>query len=124
MEIIERIFNAMENKNIKMADLSRELNIGRSVVTNWKMRGTNPPIDKIIQICQFIDEDVIYILTGEKSINIEKLTPEEQNIIEMYNQLTEKNKGKTEMFIEQKIEEQQTEFKSKDSQSYTSLKSS
>ncbi len=112
MTIIERIFNAMESKNIKMADLSRHLNVYSSVVSNWKTRNTNPPAELIIQICELIDEDVMYILTGEKEIKTEKLTKEEQNIIELYNQLTEKNKGKAEMFMEQKIEQQNEDIKS------------
>lgn len=124
MEIIERIFKAMENKNIKMADLSRELDISRSVVTSWKTRKNNPPSEYIARICNFIGEDIVYILTGQKEANVFKLTQEQQYIVEMYNQLNEKNKGKAEMFLEQKIEEQQKENNSKDSAHFTNLKSS
>lgn len=112
MSIIERIISVMEKKNLKMADLSRYLNVYSSVVSNWKTRNTNPPAEYLIQICEFVDEDITYILTGEKTINIQKLTEEEQKIIEMYNKLTDKNKGKAEMFIEQRLEEQENDLKS------------
>lgn len=118
-----RLRDSLKNAGYSITRATEELGLSKNAITNY-MRGRIPTGEILYKLSQLCGVSMEFLLTGKEIINLADLSVEEQKILEMYNQLTEKNKGKTEMFIEQKIEEQHTEFKSKDSQSYTSLKSS
>lgn len=64
--IIKRILSLLDEKSLKMADLCRYLDINTSTMTNWKNRGTDPPAKYIIPICEFLNEDCEFILTGNR----------------------------------------------------------
>lgn len=81
MTINERMFSVMEQRNVKMADLARVLDINKTVVSAWKKRGTNPPIEFTVQICELLDISIEYYITGKKKVD---LTLEEQQILESY----------------------------------------
>ncbi len=83
MTICERMFGIIEQKQLKTIELARKLNIKQSVITNWKKRNTNPPAEYIIVICEFLGIDVKELITG---IPDDKLTREEQELLEAYQQ--------------------------------------
>lgn len=69
MTILNRMIQLMENKKIKWADVARHLGVSRSVVGNWKMRGTNPPTEYIVPICELLNVSVEFLLTGTEKEN-------------------------------------------------------
>lgn len=71
--ITQRMFALLESKAIKAADLCRYLGINTSTMTNWKNRGTDPPAKYIIPICEFLDVDCEFLLTGKHTT---KKTPQ------------------------------------------------
>ena len=54
MTINERMFKIMEEKYIKPTNLANTLEISKSVVSTWKSRGTNPPIEYVERICELL----------------------------------------------------------------------
>ncbi len=108
MEIIERLFLIMEEKNIKASELAKHLNINQSVVSTWKSRLKNPPSEMIIPICELIDIEPYYLLTGN---NIENKSNNE--LEELYNQLNDEYKAVAKYKIKELIKEQELEYKSK-----------
>jgi len=87
MNINEKIFRTIEEKNLKQADLARILNVRTSVITTWKTRKTNPPIEYAAQICEFLDI-TIYELLGIKAENeieniYKKLSKEDKQIVDI-----------------------------------------
>lgn len=54
MSVNSVLFNTLKTKGLKQSDLAKELNIQQSVVATWKQRGTNPPAEYIVQICDFL----------------------------------------------------------------------
>lgn len=68
MTVNEKIFEVMERKNIKNADLAKYLNVKNNVITNWHNRGTEPPIKYIVPICELLDI-TIYELLGIENDN-------------------------------------------------------
>lgn len=86
MDINKRIFEQMEQKNIRMTDLARHLNINKTVVSSWKNRGTNPPAEYIVQICELLNISIEYLLMGAEN---KKYNQEEQNLIEAYRKAPE-----------------------------------
>lgn len=67
MDINKRLFELLDNKNLKNIDLANYLNINSSVVSTWKKRGTNPPSEYIPRICDFLGVTTSYLLTGEEN---------------------------------------------------------
>ena len=80
MTVNERMFELMLRKNIKMVDLAKYLSVNKTVISAWKNRGTNPPIEYVVQICELLEVSIEYLITGKEK----NLTLEEQNILDAY----------------------------------------
>lgn len=85
MKIIEIIFEKMNEKGIKQQELADKLGIRKSVVSSWKTRNTNPPLEYIVQICELIEISPNELL-GYSNNTIEeiykKLTKEDREIVD------------------------------------------
>lgn len=68
MTINEKIFTEIKEKSLKKADLARLLQVNTSVIATWKKRGTNPPAEYLVRICEFLNIS-IYELLGIKNEN-------------------------------------------------------
>lgn len=76
MNISEKIFNIMEEKHLKQADLARKLNLKTGAVANWKVRGTTPPMEYAANICDFLGISLYELLDIENC--------EEKKLIDAY----------------------------------------
>lgn len=85
MTICERIFKIIDEKHLKTADLARALDIKQSVLSNWKKRNTNPPIEYVLVICEFLDVSVEYLIDG---IDENNSTKEEKKLLNAYHSAT------------------------------------
>jgi transcriptional regulator with XRE-family HTH domain len=83
MTINERLFELMEQKNIKYTTLANKLNINKTVVSNWKGRGNNPPIEYTVPICELLGISIEYFITGTETIS-HNLSEEESEILKLY----------------------------------------
>lgn len=81
MTISERIFQTIEEKRLKTAELAKKLEISQSVITNWKKRKTTPPMEYTLVICEFLGVSIEYLITGKES---NSLTQDEQQLLEAY----------------------------------------
>lgn len=78
----------MKEKKLKAVDLAEVLGIRHSVISTWKARNTNPPVEYIGRICDFLDVDVYDLL------DIEPREPREQNeIAEIYDRLSAEDRA-------------------------------
>lgn len=66
MKPINKIIEIMERKTLKYSDLAAYLGVSKSVVSAWKQRETNPPIEYLVQICRFLDITIYELLDVEK----------------------------------------------------------
>lgn len=98
MTINERMFKLMEEKHIKPINLANTLEISKSVVSTWKSRGTNPPIEYVERICELLEVNIEYFITGKEENDA--YTEAEKNMIKNYRKLSEKNKGMAEGYIQ------------------------
>lgn len=62
--ITKRILSILDEKSIRMSDLCKYLGINTSTMTNWKNRNTDPPAKYIIPICEFLNVDCEFLLSG------------------------------------------------------------
>lgn len=81
MTVCERMFEIIDKKSLKTADLAKKLEIKQSVISNWRKRNTNPPIEYILVICEFLEISVEKLITGEDRTNI---SLEEHKLLEAY----------------------------------------
>jgi len=108
MDYIERLLNFCETNDIKGAEIAGILGLAKTPLTDWKNRKSNPTVKQLIILCEYYALSFDWLIKGvEKTIS-----SDEDNILNLYKKLNERNKGKVELFIEQKIEEQQNEIKS------------
>ena len=68
MTINEKIFTEIREKSLKKADLARLLQVNTSVIATWEKRGTNPPAEYLVRICEFLNI-TIYVLLGVENEN-------------------------------------------------------
>lgn len=104
MQIIERIYKILNEKNLKAKDLAVFLGINQSVLSTWKKRCKNPPSEYIIQICEFLSVSPEFLLTGMDDQTFHKedtsdhkkieynLNSEEKEIITQWRKLSYEDK--------------------------------
>lgn len=71
MTINEKIFLIMEQKHLKQADLAKILNLKTGAITNWKVRGTTPPMEYAATICEFLGITLYELLWIENTNKIQ-----------------------------------------------------
>ena len=81
MTICERIFELINKKSLKTADLAKKLDIQQSVLSNWKKRNTNPPMEYAPVICEFLGITIEELITGKSE---DAMTLEEKQLLEAY----------------------------------------
>ncbi len=104
MKIGERIINILKDKNLTQKGLADHVGIRQSTISDWKGKGTNPSSEYILKISEYLNESPYFILTGKNDIS--KFTDEEINLLNKYNLLTDKNKGRVENFVDERLIEQ------------------
>jgi len=105
MDILNRMLEIMKEKNIKNADLAEFLGINRSVVSTWKSRSTNPPIEYTVRICELLDISFEFYLTGKN--NTFELTDDEKKLINNYRQCTPERKSNIQIMTKDAAEASQ-----------------
>ena len=94
MSIINRIVDLLKKNGASQADICNYIGIKYNVFTTWKTRETDPPAKYLVQICEFLNISLEYLLTGEeKSSPTVKMTADERELLEIYNNLSPKSQG-------------------------------
>lgn len=86
MTITQRMFEEMNRKGLKAADLARFLDVNKTVISAWKKRDNAPSSEYLVQICEFLKISPSYLLTGAEDPN-SGLTDTEQELIQMFRKL-------------------------------------
>lgn len=95
MNISQRIFEIMALKHYKQKDLAEAAGISTSAISDWKKKGTNPAVENISAIADFLNVDISYLISGkEKKASSIELSTEEHELLDNFNKLSEKSKGK------------------------------
>ncbi len=92
------------NKTTPTAFVLNVLNMGSSNVTRWK-NGTLPNSEIILKISDYFKVTTDFVLKGVES-NTYIFTEEQIDLINKYELLTDKNKGKVDQFILERLKEQ------------------
>lgn len=96
MTICERMFRIIDERGIKDVELSRYLKKTNSTISNWRVRGSNPPSELIIPICEFLGISIHYLLTGEEAPD---LPEEEQELLKAFRSANETTQDNIRMIL-------------------------
>lgn len=109
MQHYHRIRDLREDSDLTQEQLCRRLYMHKTTYTNYEQGKHTVPLDFAVTIADFYDVSIDYI-AGRTNFPKGKANPQfnddEIDLIEKFSTLTERNKGKLELFMEQLIEQQ------------------
>lgn len=92
MEIIERIYQTLSEKDKKAYELCEKLNIRTSTMSTWKARTNDPPAKYMKTIADFLGVSLDYLMTGQEAPVRKTTTPEEDELLALFRSLPEPKK--------------------------------
>ena len=100
MEIYERLFITMDDKNIMQKEILENIEgTTKSSVSSWKTRHIDPPAKLIVPLCKLLNVSVEYLLTGENTTKSSLLFPKyhisesDQQLLELFHKLPAELQG-------------------------------
>lgn len=108
----QRIEDLRKDLDLTQEQMAKNLYTSETQYRRYENAKGNNFFEAMIQIAQFHKVSLDYIagLTNDKG-GLHKNSKEEQNILEMYKRLTEKNKGKAELLLSQLLKKQENKEK-------------
>ena len=87
------IASLRKEKGISQKHLAEVLNISTSTLGMWEIGKREPSIDKLIEISDYFDVSIDYLIRGNRNspINHAQLTAEEQELLNLFGKLSRKN---------------------------------
>lgn len=65
MTIVDRLIALMDERNLKPAQITRELGISGSSFTDWKKGKGSPSLDVVVKFADYFNVSLDYIVRGE-----------------------------------------------------------
>lgn len=92
--ITDRINEVLKENNLRRADLSRGTGIGESTIRGWISDGKTPSVTAAQKVAQYLGVSLDWLVTGKgETPPINKaFTPEEQELIDIFRILDERDK--------------------------------
>ena len=113
MTIGERVLALIHKKGMTQIDFSIKTGIPQSTMSSWKGKGLNPSIDKLKTICDTLDVDPYYLISGtnvKSQLNQDYLTvyrkDEEYYVLVEYRKLDTNNRIRLRGYIDALMEMQ------------------
>lgn len=92
MEIIERIYQLLDEKDKRAYELCQKLEIRTSTMSTWKARTSDPPAKYMKTIADFFGVSLDYLLTGQDAPVRKNTSMEEDELLELFRSLPEPKK--------------------------------
>lgn len=83
MSIIEKIQKILDERGITPYKMCKETGIGTATYSSWKTKGTQPQIDKVIKIAEYL-EISLDELAGIKKKEKREITKKQEELIDAY----------------------------------------
>lgn len=118
MQHYQRIRDLREDKDLTQEALCRLLYMHKTTYTNYEQGKHTVPLDFAVTLADFYNVSIDYIAgrtNYPKGAGASNLSEDEINLLEKFSKLSERSKGKVELFIEQLYEKQEEQkFKLKE----------
>lgn len=100
MTITERIFVELSQKKISQKEFALQIGLNEKTVSAWKKNNSLPPADKLFEISNYLGLSLNYLLTGKEP----ELSDKQQQLLSLFNQLSDENQIKIVERIETLLE--------------------
>ena len=110
MKHYHRIRDLREDRDLTQEKLCKELYMHKTTYTNYEQGKHTVPLDFVVLIADYYNVSIDYIAERtncSKGINNINFQEDELELIKKFAQLSEREKGKVEQFIEQVIEQEE-----------------
>lgn len=110
MQHYQRIRDLREDKDLTQSELCQLLYMHKTTYTNYEQGKHTVPLDFAVTIADFYNVSIDYIAgrtNYPKGAGASNLSEDEINMLEKFSKLSERSKGKVELFIEQLCEKQE-----------------
>ena len=110
MQHYQRIRDLREDCDLTQQQLCEELKIHKTTYTNYEQGKHSVPLDFAVTLADYYKVSLDYLAgrtNFKQGISKPTLTDEEILLIKNYRRLTDRNKGKQELFIQQLLDSQQ-----------------
>lgn len=106
MDIYERIYNLLKERNMTGKDLAPILGLKKSPLTDWKNKKSQPTLDQITIICEFFATSADYIIFGKKDpLPFSNSTSSDEiELVENYRKLDSRGKHKLHTVIYEELD--------------------
>lgn len=106
----QNLRNLRESDSLSQNQFAQKIGFSQSAVSAWENNTREPGIGALIKISQFFNVSVDYLI-GNSSAPLEikmqkKLSPDEQNLLNVFRKLTSYNRIKVSSYAEIRLEEQ------------------
>lgn len=105
MNYAQNLTEFRKEKSISQNQLAELLQTTQQQISKYEKGVQEIPVRHLITIADTYNTSIDY-LTGRKREHEVSISAEELNVLKGYGNLTEKNKGKLELFLEQLLESQ------------------
>lgn len=116
MTIGERVLELIRAKGMTQKEFSLRTGIPQSTISDWKAKQLNPGSDKLMIICDVLDVDPAYLISGTYSGKYEKpdsilvyRDSEEFSLIVEYRQLDSRSKQRLHGYLDALKEQQKSD---------------
>lgn len=92
-----------KNQKLSQQELASKLNITQQAYAHYENGTRNIPIETLIKIADLYNVSLDFLAGREKN-RIDTLSDDTMKIINDWDKLTERNKGKLELYLEQLLE--------------------
>lgn len=107
MTVGERVLDLIHEKGMTQKEFSIRTGIPQSTMSSWKSKNKNPTIDKLKVICDTLDVDPYYLISGSEkkgSFNQDYVTvyhkDEEYTVLIEYRKLNKRNRDRLKGYID------------------------
>ena len=114
MQHYQRIRDLREDSDLTQEALCKKLYMHKTTYTNYEQGKHTVPLDFAVQLADFYQVSIDYIAGRTNFPQGMPVVTEETDCPKYFSDLTERNKGRVEQFVEQLYDQQQTEFQQKE----------
>lgn len=110
MEYCQILKNLREDSDLTQKNISEKYYLGKNTYYNYENGKREMPFKLVIELAKLYKVSLDYIagLTRDKG-GLHEIKSEERYILDLYNNLSEKRKGKAELYLEQLSKQQAKE---------------
>nr|DAJ29607.1 MAG TPA: repressor protein [Caudoviricetes sp.] len=95
MSLLDRIKIKAKEQGLTIPGIEEKLSFGKHSMYRWDTN--SPSVDKVVSVANLLNVSVDYLITGNDLVTN---TTELQSLIQRYNNLSESDKNKVNIFIE------------------------